>query len=129
MDERERHATGMQARRSVLGDAHVDRSIAQQTTFNAEFQDLITRYAWGEIWTRPGIDHQSRRFMTLSMMIALNRGEEFKMHVRAALQHGVSKDQIKEVILQSAIYCGVPAANTAFHQAAEVFAAMDPAHG
>ncbi|MEA1672142.1 carboxymuconolactone decarboxylase family protein [Nitrospirillum sp. BR 11163] len=79
----------------------------------------------GEIWTRPAIDHPTRRLLTLAMMIALNRGEEFKMHVRAAIQHGVSKDLIKEVILQSAIYCGVPAANTAFHQAAEVFAALE----
>jgi 4-carboxymuconolactone decarboxylase len=126
MDERDRHAKGLQTRRSVLGDAHVDRSIANANEFNSEFQDLITRYAWGEIWTRPGIDHTTRRMLTLAMMIALNRGEEFKMHLRAAVQHGVDKDLIKEVILQSAIYCGVPAANTAFHQAAEVFEAMDP---
>jgi 4-carboxymuconolactone decarboxylase len=126
MDERDRHAKGLQTRRSVLGDAHVDRSIANANEFNSEFQDLITRYAWGEIWTRPGIDHTTRRMLTLAMMIALNRGEEFKMHLRAAVQHGVDKALIKEVILQSAIYCGVPAANTAFHQAAEVFEAMDP---
>jgi 4-carboxymuconolactone decarboxylase len=125
MDERERHAAGMRTRRSVLGDAHVDRAEAAKTEFSAEFQDLITRYAWGEIWTRPGIDHTTRRLLTLSMMIALNRGEEFRMHVRAAVEHGVPRDLIKEVILQSAIYCGVPAANTAFHQAAEVFAALD----
>jgi 4-carboxymuconolactone decarboxylase len=124
MDERERHALGLQTRRSVLGEAHVDRAVARTTDFNAEFQDLITRYAWGEIWTRPGIDHTHRRLLTLAMMIALNRGEEFKMHLRAAVEHGVSPDLIKEVILQSAIYCGVPAANTAFHQAAEVFAEL-----
>jgi 4-carboxymuconolactone decarboxylase len=129
MDERERHAAGMRTRRSVLGDAHVDGAEAAKTEFSAEFQDLITRYAWGEIWTRPGIDHTTRRLLTLSMMIALNRGEEFKMHVRAAVEHGVPRDLIKEVILQSAIYCGVPAANTAFHQAAEVFAAVDKSAG
>jgi 4-carboxymuconolactone decarboxylase len=124
MDETERHSLGMKTRRSVLGEAHVDRAVARTTEFNAEFQDLITRYAWGEIWTRPAIDHTHRRLLTLAMMIALNRGEEFKMHVRAAVEHGVSRDLIKEVILQAAIYCGVPAANTAFHQAAEVFAEL-----
>ncbi|WP_044564593.1 4-carboxymuconolactone decarboxylase [Azospirillum sp. B4] len=129
MDEQERYEFGLKTRKSVLGDAHVDRALASRTEFNTEFQDLITRYAWGEIWTRPAIDHTTRRLMTLSMMIALNRGDEFKMHVRAAVQHGVSKDLIKEVILQSAIYCGVPAANTAFHQAAEVFAALEAAEG
>ncbi|MBB6250975.1 4-carboxymuconolactone decarboxylase [Nitrospirillum iridis] len=127
MDEQERYEFGLKTRKSVLGDAHVDRALATRTEFNTEFQDLITRYAWGEIWTRPAIDHTTRRLMTLSMMIALNRGDEFKMHVRAAVQHGVSKDLIKEVILQSAIYCGVPAANTAFHQAAEVFAGLEEA--
>ncbi|MDG3439715.1 4-carboxymuconolactone decarboxylase [Nitrospirillum amazonense] len=125
MDEQDRFDLGLATRKSVLGEAHVDRALAGRTEFNTEFQDLITRYAWGEIWTRPAIDHPTRRLLTLAMMIALNRGEEFKMHVRAALQHGVSKDLIKEVILQSAIYCGVPAANTAFHQAAEVFAALE----
>ncbi|MEC4591986.1 MULTISPECIES: 4-carboxymuconolactone decarboxylase [Nitrospirillum] len=127
MDEQDRFDLGLATRKSVLGEAHVDRALAGRTEFNTEFQDLITRYAWGEIWTRPAIDHPTRRLLTLAMMIALNRGEEFKMHVRAALQHGVSKDLIKEVILQSAIYCGVPAANTAFHQAAEVFAGLDEA--
>ncbi|TWB15333.1 4-carboxymuconolactone decarboxylase [Nitrospirillum amazonense] len=127
MDEKERFDLGLATRKSVLGEAHVDRALAGRTEFNTEFQDLITRYAWGEIWTRPAIDHPTRRLLTLAMMIALNRGEEFKMHVRAAVQHGVSRDLIKEVILQSAIYCGVPAANTAFHQAAEVFAALDGA--
>jgi 4-carboxymuconolactone decarboxylase len=125
MDEQDRYDLGIATRRSVLGDAHVDRSLANVNAFNAEFQALISRYAWGEIWTRPGVDHTTRRTWTLAMMIALNRGEEFKMHVRAAVQHGVSRDLIKEVILQSAIYCGVPAANTAFHQAAEVFAEID----
>ncbi|GIL41616.1 4-carboxymuconolactone decarboxylase [Roseiterribacter gracilis] len=120
MDERERHALGMQNRRAVLGDAHVDRAIAGTTALNSEFQDLITRYAWGEIWSRPEIDHETRRLLTMSMLIALNREHEFVMHVRAALQHGVSVARIKEVILQSAIYCGVPAANSAFQATAAI---------
>jgi 4-carboxymuconolactone decarboxylase len=120
MDEAERHKLGMTTRRSVLGEAHVDRAVANATPFTAEFQDLITRLAWGEIWTRPAIDHPTRRLLTIAMLIALNRGDEFKMHVRAALEHGMDPDLIKEVILQSAVYCGVPAANAAFHQASEI---------
>jgi 4-carboxymuconolactone decarboxylase len=114
MDERERHALGMKTRRSVLGDAHVDRSIANTTPLTEEFQDLITRLAWGEIWSRPGIDHQTRRLLTIAMLIAGNREAELKMHLRAALEHGVAPELLKEVILQSAVYCGVPAANSAF---------------
>jgi 4-carboxymuconolactone decarboxylase len=124
MDEAERQKLGMTTRRAVLGDAHVDRAMANTTPFTAEFQDLITRLAWGEIWTRPAIDHPTRRLLTIAMLIALNRGDEFKMHVRAALEHGMEPDLIKEVILQSAIYCGVPAANAAFHQASEVAAEL-----
>ncbi len=120
MDEADRHALGMRNRRSVLGDAHVDRAIANTRPLTAEFQDLITRLAWGEIWSRPAIDHPTRRLLTMAMLIALNRGDEFKMHVRAALQQGIDPDLIKEVILQSAVYCGVPAANTAFHQMADI---------
>jgi 4-carboxymuconolactone decarboxylase len=127
MDDRERYDTGMTVRRAVLGDAHVDRSIARRTPFNEEFQDLITRYAWGEIWTRPGLPRHSRSLITLALMIALNREEEFRMHVRAAFNNGVTQDEIKEVILQCAIYAGVPAANSAFHQAAQVFAEMEKA--
>lgn len=122
MDEADRRALGMTTRRQVLGDAHVDRAIANTTPFTAEFQDLITRLAWGEIWTRPALGHETRRLLTLAMLIALNRGDEFKMHVRAALEHGVDPELIKEVILQSAVYCGVPAANTAFQQASAVMA-------
>jgi 4-carboxymuconolactone decarboxylase len=114
MDERERHALGMRTRRSVLGDAHVDRSIADATPLTEEFQDLITRLAWGEIWTRPAIDHPTRRLLTVAMLIALNREAELKMHLRAALEHGVEPELLKETILQSAVYCGVPAANSAF---------------
>jgi len=127
MDDRERYDKGMAVRRAVLGDAHVDRSIARRTPFNEEFQDLITRYAWGEIWTRPGLPRHSRSLITLALMIALNREEEFRMHVRAAFNNGVTQDEIKEVILQCAIYAGVPAANSAFHQAAQVFAEMEQA--
>lgn len=120
MDEDERRLLGARTRRAVLGDAHVERAEADTTPFTAEFQDLITRLAWGEIWTRPAIDHPTRRLLTMAFLIALNRGDEFKMHVRAALQHGMDPDLIKEVILQSAIYCGVPAANAALHQAGEI---------
>ena len=114
MDEAERALLGMKTRRAVLGDAHVDRAIANTTDLTEEFQDLITRFAWGTIWTRPGIDTPTRRLLTIAMLIALNREAELVMHMRAALAHGVAADTIKEVILQSAIYCGVPAANAAF---------------
>jgi len=120
MDEADRHALGMVTRRAVLGDAHVDRAIAKTTDFTADFQSFITRTAWGEIWTRPGLDHPTRRLLTIAMLIALNREEEFRLHVRAALAHGVSSATIKEVILQSAIYCGVPAANSAFAAASAI---------
>jgi 4-carboxymuconolactone decarboxylase len=127
MNETDRAKVGLEKRRNVLGDAHVERALAGLNEFNAEFQDLITRYAWGEIWTRPGLDERTRRLLVLSTMIALGRGDEFKMHMRAAIEHGISKDDIKEVLLQSAIYCGVPAANAAFHHAEEVFVAIDKA--
>jgi 4-carboxymuconolactone decarboxylase len=129
MDERERHALGMKTRRSVLGDAHVDRSIANTTPLTEDFQDLITRLAWGEIWTRPGIDHTSRRLLTIAMLVALNREAELKMHFRAALEHGVELDLIKEVLLQSAVYCGVPAANSAFALLSEVREILSPGEG
>jgi 4-carboxymuconolactone decarboxylase len=122
MDEKDRFELGIENRRAVLGDAHVDRTIAEANPFTAEFQELITRVAWGEIWSRPGIDHPTRRLLTIAMLIALNRGDEFKLHVRAAVLHGVSADLIKEVILQSAVYCGIPAANTAFHLASQIIA-------
>jgi 4-carboxymuconolactone decarboxylase len=123
MDESERHALGMKTRRSVLGDAHVDRSVANTTPLTAEFQDLITRLAWGEIWSRPVIDHPTRRLLTVAMLIAVNREGELKLHLRAALEHGVAPQLLKEVILQSAIYCGVPAANSAFALLSEIMAA------
>ena len=124
MDDRARHEQGMKVRRAVLGDAHVDRTVARANDFNREFQDLITRYAWGEIWTRPGLPRHTRSLLTVAMMVALNRSEEFKLHVRAAFNNGVTREEIREVLLQCAIYCGVPAANSAFHMAEEVFAQM-----
>jgi len=125
MDERERYGAGMKVRRAVLGDAYVERAQAAKTPFSEPFQDLITRYAWGEIWTRPGLPRNTRSLLTLAMMIALNRGDEFRMHVRAAANNNVTREEIQEVLLQAAIYCGVPAANAAFHIAQEVFAEMD----
>src|ERR1700730_7306828 len=123
MDERQRYEQGMKVRREVLGDAHVDKSLEDRNAFNEEFQDLITRYAWGEIWSRPGLTRQTRSMITLALMVALNKGDEFRMHVRAALNNGVTRDEIREVLLQTAIYCGVPAANSAFHAAKEVLGA------
>jgi 4-carboxymuconolactone decarboxylase len=122
MDERERYAKGMEVRRAVLGDQHVNRSLERKNTFNEEFQDLITRYAWGEIWTRTGLPRRTRSLITLALMVALNRGDEFRMHVRAAVNNGVTREEIKELLLHAAIYCGVPAANSAFHAAEEVLA-------
>jgi 4-carboxymuconolactone decarboxylase len=124
MDDEQRYANGMAVRRAVLGDQHVDRAQANLNDFNSEFQNLITRYAWGEIWTRPGLPRQTRSLMTICMMVALNREEELKLHLRAARNNGVSVDQVKEALLQTAIYCGVPAANAAFVIAQQVFNEM-----
>jgi 4-carboxymuconolactone decarboxylase len=110
----DRHDAGMRVRREVLGDAHVDRAAAGATDFTREFQELITRYAWGEIWTRPGLDRRTRSCITLTALVANGRLEELALHVRAARRNGLSDDEIKEVLLQCAIYCGVPAANAAF---------------
>src|SRR5258706_6331980 len=114
MTDEERTEQGMAVRREVLGNEHVDAAIAGTTEFTAPFQDLITRYAWGEIWSRPGLDRRTRSCITLTALIALNHHEELAMHVRAALRNGLTRDEIKEVLLQSAVYCGVPAANRAF---------------
>ena len=127
MDELERHSKGMEVRRTVLGNAHVDRAETRRNAFNGEFQDVITRYAWGEIWTRPGLPRHTRSLLTIGLMVALNRSDEFKLHVRAAFNNGVTRDEIKEVLLQCAIYAGVPAANSAFHMAQEVFTEIDAA--
>ncbi len=111
---------GMRVRREVLGDEHVDRATEAATAFTADFQDLITRYAWGEIWTRPGLDRRTRSCITLTALVARGHFEELELHVRAALRNGLTADEIKEVLLQCAIYCGVPAANRAFAVAAAV---------
>ena len=113
---------GMKVRREVRGNKHVDSAEGKKDSFTEEFQEMITRYAWGEIWTRPGLERKTRSCITLAMMIALNREDEFKLHIKAGLNNGLSKDEIKEVILQTAIYAGVPAANSAYHWAQEVFA-------
>jgi 4-carboxymuconolactone decarboxylase len=110
----DQHDRGMEVRREVLGDEHVDNAIAKTTDFTRDFQDLITRNAWGEIWTRPGLDRRIRSAITMTALIALGHFEELAMHVRAARRNGLSDDEIKEVLLQSAVYCGVPAANRAF---------------
>jgi 4-carboxymuconolactone decarboxylase len=121
MDERQRFETGMKTRREVLGDAHVDAAIAKRNAFSEEFQDLITRYAWGEIWSRPGLPRQTRSLITIAMLIALNREEELRLHLRAAIRNGATPEEIRETLLQSAIYCGVPAANSAFRAVQEIF--------
>ena len=124
MDERERYEQGMAVRRAVLGDAHVDRAQKNRNEFNEAFQDLITRYAWGEIWSRPGLPRNTRSLVTLAMMVALNRPDELRMHLRAAFRCGVTREEVRELLLQTAIYCGVPAANSAFHLAEEVHAEL-----
>jgi len=122
VDEQERTAAGMRVRREVLGDDHVDRAMADTTEFTAAFQDLITRYAWGEVWTRPGLARPERSMITIAMLAALGRDEELAMHVRAGLRNGLSAADISEVLLQVAIYAGVPAANRAFAIAAATIA-------
>lgn len=124
MDDAQRHEQGMQIRRAVLGHDYVDRTVASMTDFTADFQDFITRTAWGDVWSRPGLARSTRRLLTLALLVALNRGDEFRIHLRAALDDGVTRDEIKEVLLHCAIYCGLPAANSAFHIAAEVMAEL-----
>ncbi|MGH3464000.1 MAG: 4-carboxymuconolactone decarboxylase [Kribbellaceae bacterium] len=114
MDDRSRHRQGMTVRREVLGDAHVDRAVDGTDEITADFQDLITRYAWGDVWSRPGLDRRTRSCITLAMLAALHHDDELAMHVRAAVRNGVSREEIVEVLLQVAVYAGVPAANRAF---------------
>ena len=121
MDERDRYEAGIKLRRAILGDAHVDASLAKRDELTTDFQNLITRYAWGEIWRRPGLPPQTRSLITITMLVALNREEELRLHLRAALKNGVTQEEIREALLQSAIYCGVPAANSAFRIAQEIF--------
>lgn len=113
---------GMKVRRKVLGDSYVDQAVAKRTAFTADFQDLLTRYAWGEVWTRPGLDQRTRCCITVAMLVALGREEELALHIRAALDNGVTVEELKEVLLQSAIYCGIPAANAAFRVASGIVA-------
>jgi 3-oxoadipate enol-lactonase/4-carboxymuconolactone decarboxylase len=120
-----RYDDGMEVRREVLGDDHVDRATAGATDFTRDFQRLITEYAWGTIWTRPGLDRRSRSLITLTALVARGHHEELAMHVRAALRNGLTVDEIKETLLQTAIYCGVPDANTAFRIAQQVLDAPD----
>jgi 4-carboxymuconolactone decarboxylase len=120
-----RHEQGMRVRREVLGDEHVDRAIEGTTDLTRDFQDLITRYAWGDAWSRPGLDRRTRSCITLMALIALGREEELAMHLRAAIRNGLTREEISEVLLHSAIYCGVPAANGAFKVAQRVLDAPD----
>ena len=129
MNERDRHAAGMKVRREVLGTAHVDRAQGKLNDFNSEFQDFITRAAWGEVWTRPRLDRKTRSCMVLSTMIAIDAWDEFRLHVRAAFNNGLDRDDIKEVILQAAIYCGVPKANHAIKEAEAVFVELGQVPG
>ena len=120
MEEKERYHKGLETRREVLGKEHVDRSQANLTEFNAPFQEFITRYAWGEIWERAGLTRRERSLITLAMLVALNREPEFRMHIRAALNNGVTTDEIREVLIHAGIYCGLPAANAAIQAAEQV---------
>ena len=121
------HERGMRIRREVLGDEHVDRAVERTTEHTADFQDFITRYAWGEIWARPGLDRRTRSCITLTALVALNREAELEVHIRAALRNGLTRAEITEVLLQSAIYCGVPAANAAFATFQRVLRELDDA--
>jgi len=122
LDERERYERGLKVRREVLGDVHVERTLARRSDFDREFQELLTRYAWGEIWNRPGLPQPTRSLLTLGLLVALNRPDEFRLHVRAAANLGVTREQLQEVLLHCAIYCGLPAANAAFQMATEELA-------
>jgi 4-carboxymuconolactone decarboxylase len=120
MDEKERYHKGLETRREVLGREHVDRAQANLTEFNAPFQEFITRYAWGEIWERAGLTRRERSLITLAMLVALDREPEFRMHIRAALNNGVTTEEIREVLIHAGIYCGLPAANAAIQAAEQV---------
>ena len=122
MDEKERYEKGLQTRREVLGNEHVQLAEAKLNEFNGPFQEFITRYAWGEIWQRPGLTRRERSLITLAMLVALNREPEFRMHIRAAFNNGVTEEEIRELLIHAGIYCGLPAANAAIHVAEEVMA-------
>jgi 4-carboxymuconolactone decarboxylase len=123
--DEDRHGQGMEVRRAVLGDAHVDRAVANTTEFTAPFQDFITRYAWGDVWSRPGLDRRTRSIITLTVLTALGHENELAMHVRAAVRNGLTADEIAEVLLHTAVYAGVPASNTAFGIAQKVLAELE----
>lgn len=125
MQDEERYQQGMAVRRAVLGDAHVDRTVENLTPLNEEFQHFITRYAWGDIWSRPGLDRHTRSMITIAMLIALNREAKLKMHLNAAFNNGVTREELKELIMHSALYCGLPAANATLHLAQQVFDQRD----
>lgn len=125
MNDDERHEQGMRIRREVLGDAHVDRSVAATTPLTADFQDFLTRYAWGDVWARPGLDRRMRSAVTVAVLTALDRPDELAMHLSAALRNGLSREEIAEVLLHTAVYAGVPAANRAFALAREALAEDD----
>ncbi|MGP3848211.1 4-carboxymuconolactone decarboxylase, partial [Pseudomonas aeruginosa] len=125
MQDEERYQQGMAVRRAVLGDAHVDRTVQNLTPLNEDFQQFITRYAWGDIWSRPGLDRHTRSMITIAMLIALNREAELKMHLNAAFNNGVTREELKELIIHSALYCGLPAANATLHLAQQVFDQRD----
>jgi len=121
----ELYKKGMEIRTAVLGRAHVERAKSRTTPFNEDFQNFITQYAWGSVWSRPGLERKQRSMLVLAMLAALGRSDEFKLHVRATRNTGVTRDEIGEILLMVAVYGGVPAANSAFHQAAEILAEMD----
>jgi 4-carboxymuconolactone decarboxylase len=121
----ERYERGMDVRRAVLGGAHVDRATAAATDFTRDFQEFITRYAWGEVWARPGLDRRTRSLLTIAMMAALGRWDELRLHIRATRNTGVTREEVREVLLQVGVYAGVPAANSAYHHAAAVYREMD----
>jgi 4-carboxymuconolactone decarboxylase len=124
-----RYDQGLAVRREVLGDRYVQQAAARTTDLTRDFQTLVTEFAWGTIWTRPGLDRRSRSMITLTALIARGRDEELALHIRAALRNGLSRDEIKEVLLQTAVYCGVPDANAAFRIAASVFEETETQHG
>lgn len=125
MKDRDLYDRGMAVRRSVLGDAHVDRSLERATDFDADFQEFITKTAWGQIWTRPGLDIRTRSMLTIAMLAALGKDGELKLHIRATRNTGVTRDEVKEILMQAAVYAGVPAGNHAMALARAVYAEMD----
>ena len=126
MDEKQRYAAGMKMRREILGDTYVDRAVAETTDVTAEFQDLLTRYAWGEIWTRPGLDHRTRRVLVLGTQIALNQWDQLKLHIRAAVvEGGFTASELREIVLQQSVYCGAPTGLTAMNVVREVLEELE----